>query len=230
MIVGGCGTKSFRHAIRDHEQGHVPAAAQAGRSFVPSNKQHAAFLPRTAVQYLWDKPFQEIVAHRDRAIVHVIARIGDDQRIVRSIWIEVCKISNIGTTCRRKTDVGETDCRVMFAGIKADAIRTIYRQLAREAIRRYVFRKDLPGFACRFDLIGKIPGAQVVHTVARRALRRAAKEREVIRLGGMGDRGVIRRQAVLRDQVVKIRRVGAAHNVHILFVFHHDRVNVAESR
>jgi len=207
MVVRYRRTESFGHTIRDDEQWDLAAAAQAGRTFVPRDKQHAAVLPRTAVQNLGDKAFQEIVACRHRAIVHIMALIRDNQRIVRGGWIEMRQVGDIGAALRRTADVGKADRRVVLADIGARAVFAALSKNIRKAVRRYVFRENLPGFALRFELIGEILAIQVVHAIVRGALRRAAKQRNIVWLGGVGDPGIVRRQAVLRDQAVEIGRV-----------------------
>ncbi len=140
------------------------------------------------------------------------------------------QVGNVDAARRRLADVGETDCRVVLARIRARTVLAALRNKTQKAIRRHVLCKNSPGLALRFELIGQIRAAKIIEAVVGHALRRPAKERQVIRFGGVCDARVSGRQAIPRYQLIEVRCILIIDNAAGLFVLHDQNVNVIESQ
>lgn len=228
VIVSYIRLEALRHRLRDDQRRHP--IAKESFALIPGDKQDAALLPRGAIQDRRHEVAQEGIARGDGAIVHVVAQIRRDEFEISGGRIEVREIGDVAAARRRSADVGEADGGFVLPGVSAGAVLAVVRGRAHKAVERHVLRENPPRLAPCLKLIGQVLPGEIMMGVIGDALRRAAEERQIIRLRRVGDSAVIRRQPVIGDQGIDVRRVRIAHDAAVALVLHHDEIDVAKRR
>ena len=174
-----------------------------------------------------DPGLQPGVAGGGRAVVHVVAEVGDDEREVgqpvpREVTRKPGERDDTRAPRTRADDVAEVEERVVLLRVAAG-------RASGEARIREILGVGLPRFSSPLERVGEAARRDdAVGAIARDPLRRAGDEREIVRQARVGDGVVVRQRCVAAGECVERRRGGTAGDLGRLVVLEHDEDDVRE--
>ena len=228
VVRDGCRQPGDHAGAQEYQRHPV---ARGGVVLVPRDRQQRALrLESGRVEDRGHLLRQPRIACPDRAVVHVVAHVGSDERVIR----RGRRGLQVGGHLRERHHV-----RLAPRGVGADVVEVdervvllrVWIAVPDEAGGRHRLLVSLPAAAPVLQGIREVGGRHPARCAVRRdAVRAASGEREVVGQARVRDAEVAGGQRARRQEAVDVGRGGAADDLAVRVVLHHDHEHVVVGR